>query len=155
MSVFQKPFSFASIFLLGACFVSSSCGKFKQPEFRDVKNVSLANFSKDASMKLQLVCYNPNKYGATVKNTRCSLYVNQVFLGEFMQDSSIRVARKSDFVLPVSLKLNSKEMLGLLPSLMGDSTVVKVNGSTRVGKSGFFSTYPIEYEGVQHLNLFK
>lgn len=142
--------------ILLAVVVLVSCGKFQQPEFRGVRDVNVRSLAKEGSLRFQLVCYNPNNYGATVKNTRCSLVVNQIYLGEFTQDSTVRIQKRSDFGLPVTLKLkHGQNLVSLMPVLMADSTVIEVTGQTRVGKSGVFSSYPINYTGVQKLDLFR
>lgn len=130
-----------------------SCRPIQQPEFRDIQKVSLAQPSDPGQLQLRIVCYNPNNFGAVVKNTACDLYINEKLLGRFVQDSMIRVDKKSEFTMPVSLRLQTANLLStFLPmAFSGDSVQVRLAGNSQVGKSGVFKNYPISYSGKQDL----
>jgi len=145
----MSPFFLLLVLMFGVI----SCRPIQQPEFRDIQKVSLSQPDDPGQLQLRIVCYNPNNFGAVVKNTACDLYVNEKLLGRFTQDSMVRVDKKAEFVMPVSLRLQTANLLStLLPmAISGDSVMVRLSGNSEVGKSGIFRNYPITYSGKQDL----
>lgn len=129
--------------------ILSSCGKFKDPEFRGVKNLSVSQFNfKDPTLDLELDYFNPNKSGLKIKQAEGDAWADDQYLGHFTMDTLIRISGQSDFSLPVKFKADMKILLkNSFTSLLGKETTLKVEGRARVGKGIIFINYPIHYEG--------
>lgn len=109
----------------------------------------------ESDITMDLVYYNPNHIGFQVRRTEADVYVNNVYLGKAISDTLIKVARKSDFVIPLHIKTNMKNLLsnswGLLTK---DSVMVTASGTITAGVAGVFKTIPLTYEGKHAFSLF-
>jgi hypothetical protein len=67
----------------------------------------------------------------------------------------VKIAKLSDFNVPVILRANMKNIYkNALSVFMNKEFNVRLVGSCKVGKAGVFFLYPIKYEGKQALKLF-
>jgi LEA14-like dessication related protein len=105
---------------------------------------------------MDLVYYNPNPIGFQVKQTLADVYIDGVYLGKANSDSTIRVAKKSDFAIPVIIKADMKNVMrNAWTALLSRSVLVKATGTITVGVAGIFKTFPLEYEGRHEMSLFQ
>lgn len=108
-------------------------------------------------VNLDMRYFNPNSFSAKLKNAEGDAWIDSSFLGHFIVDSSITVAPKTEFLVPVKLKMDMKSLL--IYSLNGfkeKEVLVRIKGKVKAGRSGFFKTIPIDYSGKQNLEeLFK
>lgn len=104
---------------------------------------------------MDLIYYNPNKIGFQVKQTEADVYVNDVYLGKALSDTLIRVARKSDFIIPIRIKTDMKNIYkNAFTALVNKTVLVKANGTIRAGVAGIFKTIPFSYEGRHEVSMF-
>ena len=74
------------------------CTKIKEPEFRRVDNFHLKNFGlQQAVIAFNVHYFNPNNFGVTVKEAAADVYLDSVYLGKFVQDSTIGVRKMQNF----------------------------------------------------------
>ena len=59
---------------------------------------------------MELVYNNPNRIGFRVSHTEADMYVDDVYLGRAISDTVIRVARKSDFYIPLRIKTDMRNI---------------------------------------------
>lgn len=139
------PF-FAIVFLAG-------CAKIKDPEFRRIDNFRLKNFGlQDAVIAFNVTYYNPNNFGVTVKEAGTDVYLDTVYLGKFVQDSTVSVNRNAEFSIPLSGRVSLQTALKLnLQELSQREITVKADGNVKVGKAGIFITKPFHYQGKHRL----
>lgn len=105
---------------------------------------------------MDLVYYNPNKIGFQVKRTEADVYIDGVYLGKAISDTLIHVAKKSDFVIPMKIKTDMKNVMKNAWSAMTSKTVlVKAKGTIKAGVAGIFKTIPLDYEGRHEVSLFE
>ena len=126
----------------------SACKAPQAFEYREVKHVALRHlgFSKSA-VTLDLLYYNPNDYGVTLKKVDCEVFLNQSYLGKYVLDTALHIEGKSVFVLPVSVEFNLGDILKRGTSiLLNKEAIIGVKGITRVGKVGIYRNIPIQYE---------
>lgn len=124
-------------------------------EYRDLKNFHLQNIgSENSEVSLDLVYYNPNKFGVDLKNVNCNIYVNSMYIGNFKLDTTMHVPRTSEFTLPGRFEVNTKNILKNSINLLFNEITLTAKGTTRVGKAGIFVNVPIDYSGKHKLNLF-
>jgi LEA14-like dessication related protein len=135
----------------------SACNAFQTPEYREFKNfhVKTVGFG-ETLVTMDLIYYNPNKFGFQVKYTEADVYVDGNYLGKAISDTLIRVAKRSDFLIPMQIKTDMKNLYKNAFSALSNKTVlVKANGFITAGKAGIFKTVPLEYEGRHEFSLFK
>lgn len=134
-----------------------SCSKPQGFEYRDIKNVEIQQlgFNKSA-IKMDLVYYNPNKFGVDLKHVDCDVYIDNSYLGKYILDTAMHIAKKSEFTLPSTINVDMKNIFkNSFHFLLNKEVLVTVKGNTRVGKAGIFVTVPFNYEARHSVDLFK
>jgi LEA14-like dessication related protein len=134
-----------------------SCNSFKVPEYKEFKNFNVDKMGfAESTVTMDLVYYNPNKIGFQVKRTEADVYIDGVYLGKAISDTLIHVAKKSDFVIPMKIKTDMKNVMKNAWSAMTSKTVlVKAKGTIKAGVAGIFKTIPLDYEGRHEVSLFE
>jgi LEA14-like dessication related protein len=133
-----------------------SCNVFKMPDYKEFKNLKVEKWGMaESTVTMDLVYYNPNKIGFQVKRTEADVYVDGVYLGKAISDTLIKVARKSDFVIPLRIKADMKNVFKNAWSALSNKTVlIKANGTISAGVAGIFKSIPMNYEGRHEMGLF-
>lgn len=134
-------------------FTSLGCAKVKDPEFRRVENFRLKNLGlQDATIGFSATYFNPNNFNVTVREAAADIYLDTVYLGKFVQDSSIVVSKNAEFSLPLSGNVSLQTILKMnLHELSEKEILLKADGNVKVGKAGIFVTRPIKYQGKHRL----
>jgi LEA14-like dessication related protein len=129
------------------------CTKIKEPEFRRVGNFHLRNFGlQNAVIAFDVTYFNPNNFGVTVKEAEADVYLDTIYLGKFIQDSTIIVKKNGEFSIPLSGSVMLQTVLNLnLQELSQREVLLKANGSVKVGKAGIFVTKPFTYNGKHRI----
>jgi len=129
------------------------CTKIKEPEFRRVDNFHLKNFGlQQAVIAFNVHYFNPNNFGVTVKEAAADVYLDTIYLGKFVQDSTIGVNKNAEFSIPLSGAVSLQTVLSLnLQELSQREVLLKANGSVKVGKAGIFITKAFTYQGKHRI----
>jgi LEA14-like dessication related protein len=129
--------------------ILAGCSKIQEPQFRRVDNFHLKNFGlQQAVIAFNVTYYNPNNFGVTVKEAAADVYLDSIYLGKFVQDSTTGVRKKAEFSIPLSGSVSLQTILNLnLQELSQREVLLKANGSVKVGKAGIFITKPFTYQG--------
>lgn len=140
-------------FLMAAVFTSCGTANVQEPEYRDIREVRLVELGLlQSTAGVDLVYYNPNRFGVQLTDARGEVYVDNVYLGRFGLDEKVQVAKRSEFVIPAVIKL---DMIGALKNqrdiLKKKEAMVRVEGIARVKKAGITREIPIHFEGMQNL----
>jgi LEA14-like dessication related protein len=147
----QKVFTTISYFLplMVIAIYMSSCQKPKALEYKSYSNFKVEKVGlSDIQLAMDLVYYNPNNVGLQLKRTDLDVYINDNFLGTTSQEYQITIAKKSDFTLPLHIKVDGKNIFkNLFATLFNKEITVKVTGKVKVGKANVFINYPVNYEG--------
>lgn len=135
---------------------SLSCNTFKIPDFVTFTNLRTESVGlMETTVAMDLVYYNPNRIGFQVRRTEADVYVDDVYLGRAISDTLIRVAKKSEFVIPVRIKTDMKNLLKNAWSAFSNRSVqVRASGTITAGAGGIFKTIPLAYEGRHEISLF-
>jgi LEA14-like dessication related protein len=142
--------------LITTLLLSTSCQKPQGFDYRDVKNVKIENMGFDKTvLAMDLVYYNPNGFGVDLKKVDCDVYVDNSYLGKFNLDTLMHIPRKAEFTLPSRIAIDMKAVLkNGLNLLFSQEVLVNVKGTTKVGKGGFYTTVPFNYEARHKFSLF-
>lgn len=130
-----------------------SCNSFKEPDFRNVENITLRQLGKKESViRMDVRYYNPNKTRLKLKEANGEVWIDGKHLGPFRLDSLVHIPGKAEFTLPVSLQVEMERLVQNSLSLFLNKEVnVKLEGRAKVGKGIIFINYPIRYEEKQNL----
>jgi len=108
-----------------------------------------------SKISLELVYFNPNNFGVDLRNVNCEVYINHNYLGKYVLDTVMHIAKRSEFVIPSSMNVDMKNVYkNALNTLLSKQVLVELNGSTRVGKSGIFITVPFKYSAMETFSMF-
>lgn len=149
-------YRFAPLLFLIA-FFSLSCNSFKIPEYKEFQNLRLESIGlNETTVYMELVYNNPNRIGFRVNHTECDVYVDDVYLGRALSDTLIKVARKSDFIIPLRIKTDMKNVFkNAWSALSSREVTVRASGVITAGVGGLYKTIPLAYEGKHEVGLFE
>jgi LEA14-like dessication related protein len=143
------------IAILSIVFLAFACKRPQSFDYRDTKNLKISKFGFDkTSLSMDLVYFNPNSFGVTLKKVDCDIFIDKNFLGHFTLDTTISIEKRSEFVLPAKMLIDMKNIYkNALNLLFSKEIVLNVKGTTRLKKVGINFTVPVNYEGKHKLNL--
>ncbi|MFP5039990.1 LEA type 2 family protein [Parasediminibacterium sp. JCM 36343] len=125
-----------------------ACKRPQAFEYREVKDIQLKHLGLSrTAIGMNLVYYNPNSFGVTLKKIDCDVYLNQSLLGKYLLDTSMHIDKRSVFVVPASVEFNWGDFLKKgFSILMNQEALVSVKGNTRIGKAGINVNVPLNFE---------
>lgn len=134
-------------------FILASCHDIKEPELKGIDKVKMGKLGLGQStVVLHMKYFNPNHFKAKLKQAEGDAWIDSTYLGHFRVDSSITVPASSDFIVPVKLGVDMKFLLKNAISLFNsEEAFVRVSGTAKAGRKGFYKTFPLKYAGHQNL----
>lgn len=132
----------------------AGCTKMKEPQFRRIDGFRLKNLGlQNAVVAFNVTYYNPNNFGVTVKEAGADVYLDTIYLGKFVQDTTVSVTKNSEFSIPLSGSVSFQTVLNLnLQELSQRDVLLKANGNVKVGKAGIFISKPFNYQGRHRID---
>ena len=133
----------------------SSC---KQPQsliYKDVQHIKYDGFGVGKSgISLDVLLYNPNRYGLKLRNADIDVYVNNSYLGKmFVVKGKYIIPPMGSFLVPLKVDVDLNNVLpNAVSLLLKHSADFKITGKIRAGKHGIFINMPVHYEGTKQLN---
>ncbi len=133
-----------------------SCKKPQGFDYRDVRNMKIEKIGFDkTSLKMDLIYFNPNNFGVTLKNVDCDIYIDNNFLGHYKLDTIMKIEKRSEFSLPSNIQIEMKNVYkNALNILINKEIELNVKGSSKVSKLGITITVPFDYKGKHRLSIF-
>ncbi len=140
-----------TILLILSSLIFLSCSKPVAPEYKTYKNFKVETLGLNQSkVKMNLVYSNPNNMRLTMKNTEIDIYINDQFVGHSSTPQAIDIPQNADFLVPIEFMVDMKFLAtNSLLAMFGKEVMLKATGKTKVGKSGIYFNFPINYEGKQ------
>jgi len=139
--------------------VLSSCGtsNLKEPEYRDIRNIRLINLGPlQSTAGVDLVYYNPNKFGVQLETARGDIYIDSSYFGQFELDEKVQVKKRSEFILPATVKVDMISAIKNQRDLYKKKeALVRIQGTAVVRKAGFSKEVPISYEHMENIERFR
>ena len=133
----------------------SSCREPRDLEFREFHNLSLEKLGfAGATLKVDLVYYNPNNFGLELNRTDLDIYIDSSYLGHSSQDLQVAIPKRDIFTIPLKVELDMKNLLknGII-GLMNKQVNVRLLGKVKVGKAGVYKSFNVDYQTVQNFSL--
>lgn len=127
----------------------SSCMKYEDIKFVGVENVKMGKIGmNETTMEMNLVFNNPNKLGAMLNNAGGKAWIQDIYIGDFLLNEGVKIPARSDFSVPVRLKVNLKDLLSnSLNLITRDSVNIKLDGTARLSKGSIIKNFPLRYNG--------
>ncbi len=137
-----------------------SCGGMnhvQEPEYRSIQNVRLITLGPiQSTAGVDLIYYNPNKFGVQVAEATGDVYIDSSFLGKFQLNDKVQVKKRSEFTLPALVKI---DMISLLKNhrdlLQKKEALLTIQGTAVVKKAGFSRNVPIKFERMESVDSIK
>ena len=130
----------------------------KDPVFKGIENVKMdkLNFN-DPAVTLDMRYHNPNNFKGLLKQAEGDAWVDSTYLGHFIVDTTVNIPGNSEFIVPVKLAVDMKQLLKhSLVAFLNEEVNIRITGKARAGKSGFNRNFSLNYQGKQNLReLFK
>lgn len=133
----------------------SSCGKPQPPQYVGYQNFRVEKASLSGSiLATDIKLYNPNSYNLQLKSANLDVYFNDKYLGHSALDSLIVLPAKDTTTFPLRMQASAKDIVSNGAKLLLNPTVkIRIAGNAKAGRSGVFINVPINYEGVQRIDL--
>jgi LEA14-like dessication related protein len=133
-----------------------SCTRPVAPEYLGFRELSFEKFSMDESLlHTRLAFYNSNPFSMQLKRADINVYLDDRLANHYVMDSTIYIPAKDSFLVPLSLRLNPKMLLGsAIRMLMNNNQVkIRLEGNVRVKRGGMGFNVPVRYEGEERLDV--
>jgi len=146
-----------STLLLAFVLIFSACRSARdvsEPEFRDVGDVRLIETGLlKTTAGANMIYYNPNNFGIQLSAARGDVYIDNAYFGSFELNEEVQVKKRSEFVLPVTLKIDNISAIRNQSDIYKKKeALVRIEGRAFVKKSGFSKEIPIRYEQKQDMD---
>lgn len=143
---------FILIFLLS--FLFSSCKKVQNPQFRKLENFGIRHFGVfESTIGFDVTFFNPNNFGVAVKEAGAEIYLDSVYIGRFVQDTTVQVGKNSDFSIPLSGKIPLSTALKInFKDITKREILLRADGTVKIGKAGIYVVKPFHYAGKHKLS---
>lgn len=142
-------------FLITALFISGCQKPEEDIVLKQVRDV-VADATSDPMLKAQAIFYNPNNASGKLKGIAVDIFVNGKKAGSINKDYKIKIPAKSEFSVPLEVKLNMKE-LGTVETLLGMLGArkfdVRYQGNLRLTYHGVPLKVPVDYKSQIKVNF--
>ena len=157
MTTLFNRYCTSCFFILFGIGIVSSCQEPKSLVFKEFNSLTLDKLSfSGASLKLNVVYYNPNNFGLQLSRTDLDIFIDNTLLGHSSQDIQVSIPKRKDFSIPVKVDLDVKNLLkNGITSYFNKDVNVRVLGAVKVGKGGIYKSFPVDYTSVQNFSPFK
>jgi LEA14-like dessication related protein len=144
--------------ILTSCFFLfiTGCQKPLAPEYQGFENLQIGKLTVQESLiSTNLKFYNPNTFGLQLKKAEMDIYVNEKLADHYVLDSTINISKLDTFYIPVSLKIDFKNIFNnALQSLLTNEVKIRLAGYAKLKKGAIGFKVPLLYEEKQKLDAF-
>ncbi|HEV7333418.1 MAG TPA: LEA type 2 family protein [Flavisolibacter sp.] len=143
------------IAITGLLFYMSSCSKPQSPSYHGYEDFRVEKVGvKNTVLSTRVKLYNPNGYALKLKSASIDVYINNDYLGHSSIDSLITLPGKDTTYVPLQLTASAKDLLSnTLKVWLNPDVKIRITGEARAGRGSLFVNVPINYEGVQRIQL--
>ncbi len=144
------------VLLLSFIVLITACNKPQSFEYRGMQNLKIDSIGLvNSKISLELVYFNPNNFGVDLRNVTCDVYINHNYLGKYVLDTVMHIAKRSEFAIPSSMNVDMKNVYkNAFTTLLSKQVLIELKGSTKVGKGGIFVSVPFDYSAMENFSMF-
>jgi LEA14-like dessication related protein len=141
-------------FIISYVLLFDGCQKPAAPEYLGFENIQIGKLNtKESIISTNLKFYNPNSFGLQMKKAEMDIYINEKLMDHYLLDSTIFIAKRDTFYIPVSVKINFGNIFSnALQSLLTNEVRIRLNGNVRLKKGNIGFKVPIQYEQSEKLD---
>lgn len=139
---------------VGLLFLLSACSKPKPIEYTGAQQWKMTQKGLSTTeLSAKVGYFNPNKYPIQIRKVDCDVYVENVLLGHYLLDSLVVMPAKDTGSIPVHFQAETTKLIkaGLL--LMNKSVHIRLKGTVKAGRNGFFKRFPVDYEKMEQIKF--
>lgn len=127
-----------------------ACAKPSSLDYIGINKIDIVNWGfPNSELEIELQFFNPNRQNFQLKETDIELHLNDIYLGRAILDSVIFVPKLDSVDIPLKMSVSTLGAASnIIRGLQDSSFRVRLNGNTKLGKSGIFINYPVKYEGL-------
>ena len=138
-----------NIFYFLLLLLATSCVPNEEVVLRAIKNEKLETTDNgDQILNADAIFYNPNNVRMKLKEINIEVFVNGKKAAQSDQKVNSLIKAKSEFTVPLEIKLSLKE-LGLLDTILsflgGKKHEIQFKGHLRVKVNGFTFKIPVDH----------
>lgn len=137
------------LLLISVCLMLAGCELPKeQIVLKQIRDV-VVDATTEPLLKANAIFYNPNDARGRLKKIKVDIYINGKKAGEIDQDLKTIIPAKSNFTVPIEVKLSLKEfgVLDTIFSMLGGKKFeVHYQGSLRLKYHGVPIRVPVDYK---------
>ncbi len=132
----------------------AACKTPLAPEYEGFQTIQIGKLnSQESLLSTNLKFYNPNTFNLELKKAEMDVFINDKLVDHYLLDSTIYIARTDTFFIPVSLKINFRDIFSnALQSLLNNQIKVRLAGSAKLKKGSIGFSVPLRYEETQKLD---
>jgi len=136
-------------------FFCIACKQPEVPEYLGLRDIQVVKVdAQQSQLSGSVKFYNPNAFDMQLKKTDIDIFLNDQLANHYLLDSTIEIHARDSFWIPVTLKLDLKNIFAnAFQSLLNDQVKIRFEGHARVKKGGFGFRVPIHYEETQKLSV--
>jgi LEA14-like dessication related protein len=133
----------------------ASCKNVIRPEFEHVEKFRLGKMGlSESTVTVDLRFRNPNTFGLRLKSLDFEVSADGTNLGHFHNASMVRIPANSSFSVPLEGQIRTLAMASQTKkAAQGEQSIIHLTGVARVGKTGFYKSFPIDYTDTLVLDL--
>lgn len=142
-------------YFLVVIFFMIGCNKPIPPTYLGYQNLRIGKIGIESNVVLlDLKFYNPNKYVLKVKEAKMDVYFNDRLLGNSSMDNVVNLLSLDTTIVPFKVEATALNILANTAQIILNPNVnVKIVGNTKAGRKGIYVNVPINYEGIQRIQL--
>jgi LEA14-like dessication related protein len=133
------------------------------PYFQTLRKVKVTEFTaKNIRVTADVVCFNPNKVGATVSDSEFDVYANGKLVSHVKQGGGAKIVADGEFIIPVVVNFSPakvfqpKDLIGVgFLALKNQNMELRYNGEVKVALAGQDISIPVDYQDDYPLNIGK
>lgn len=146
------------LFLCTLSLLFSSCLTRKVVEYKGIENVNYKTENNTPQITFDLVINNPNNWGLRLSDLNSKVFVADHLIGNALLQKTVKIKRKSDVYIPISLNLSMSDVIALIPtglSLFSKKSKVNtaVDGDLMLRKFLFKKKYKVNFKQDVSLDL--
>lgn len=125
-------------------------------EYRGYKHINIQKVGfSNSELLIDVKYYNPNNIGLELKEMDLDVYLNNNYLGHTSQKYQVKIPKKGEFVIPIKLSLDMKNLLkNAVAGVLNKEVSLTTSGKVVVGKGKLIKHFPFKYETKEKFSLF-
>lgn len=131
------------------------CKKPASFEFRGIQNIRILQMGDNSpALSATLSLFNPNNYTVQLKKVDADIYINGQFLSHYKMDTLVKIPRNAIFNYNILFPFDAKKVFNnMLTSLFSRQVLLRISGTSRLGRSGIFVNVPFDFSSKQDLHF--